>query len=381
METKTKSKALEKFTEVTATLVNPDIRQWKKKGGKVVGYFCSHGPKEIIAASGMLPIRMRATGSKGTEQADAYLDSINCSFCRHCFNLGLIGEYDFIDGAVLHNTCDHARRIYDNWKRYVKTPFVEVMSLPKKTGQLQVDRYRGELVLFKEKLEKKFGVEISERRLWEEIKISNETRRLQRSLYDLRKTKNPPITGAETLAVIVASTAMPAAHYNELLNELLREISGKEGKGGYKARLMVVGSVLDNPSFIQLIEDQGGLVVSDLLCFGTKLMWYDIDESIKDPLTALADYYVTKRPSCPHMFGRLDQSVELIKNMVRDFKVDGIVGELMLFCDNWTIEHYMLSKKLKAQGIPYITLDREYTMGNVGQLRTRIQAFVETLGG
>ena len=323
---------------------------------------------------------MRATGSTGTDLADAYLSSINCSFCRHCFNMGLQGEYDFIDGAVWLSTCDHARRIYDNWKRYVKTPLVHMLSLPKKTGQPQVEWYRDELTIFKERLEKHFAVEISDERLREAIRLHNQTRRLQRRLYDLRKRKNPPITGAETMAVMVAGTAMPNVQYNELLRQLLDEISDLEGNVDYRARLMIVGAILDDPAYVEVIEGQGGLVVTDTLCFGTKMMWKDVDEGIDDPIAALAQYYIAERPSCPHMVGDYPRRASFIRDMVREFKVDGIIGERMLFCDNWTAEHFLLSKEFKAEGIPYMVLDREYLLASVGQLRTRVQAFLETIG-
>jgi len=83
METKVKSKVLQQFQEATETIVNPELKKWLDQGGKVMGYFCSYGPEEIITAAGMVPIRMRAIGSTGTEMADTYMSNINCSFCRH----------------------------------------------------------------------------------------------------------------------------------------------------------------------------------------------------------------------------------------------------------------------------------------------------------
>ena len=379
METAIKSKALQEFAEAAETLVNPAVRSWREQGGKVVGYFCSYMPEEVITAAGFLPFRMRATGSTGTELADAYLSSINCSFTRHCFNMGLRGEYDFIDGAVWPSTCDHVRRIYDNWKRKVNTPFVHIMSLPKKTDEPQVEWYRDEMVNLKEALEKHFGVEITDERLWEAIRLHNETRRLQRQLYELRKRGSPPISGAEALAVMVAGTAMPKERYNQLLRGLLDEISPSEGNADYRARLMIMGGILDDPAFIEVIEEQGGLVVTDSLCFGTRIMWKDVDEGASDPLTALAQYYVADRPSCPRMFGDYARRADFVRDMIRDFKVDGIIGERLIFCDQWAVEHYMLAKEFKPEGIPYLELDREYLLGGIGQMRTRIQAFLETI--
>ena len=380
METKVKSKALQQFQEATETIVNPELKKWIEQGGKVVGYFCCYGPEEVITAAGAVPFRARATGSTGTELSDAYLSSINCSFCRHAFNLGLRGEYDFLEGAVWLNTCDHARRIYDNWLRKVDTPFVRIMSLPKKTGEKQVEWYRDELVNFKEALEKHLGITITDDKLREAIKTHNETRRLLRQLYEFRKKDNPPITGAEALAVVVASTAMPRERFNEMLKELLEDLKEAEGIKDYKARLMIVGGILDDPGYIKVIEEQGALVVTDLSCFGTRVFLNDAAEGDGDPLMALARYYIVDKPSCPRTFGDYPRRAGFVRDMIREFKVDGIIGERLLFCDLWTVEHYMLGNEFKSEGTPYLSLDREYvSAGTVGQLRTRVQAFLETI--
>jgi len=381
LKTHIKSKTFKQFNEATKTLLNPVLQNWKEQGGKIVGYFCSTVPEELITAAGAVPLRMRATGSTSTERSDAFFSSINCSFARHCFNLALIGEFKFLDGVVCVNSCDHVRRIYDNWIRFVPdTQFVEVMSLPRKTEATQVAWYRDEINLIRGKLEKEFGVKITDKTLWKAIKLHNETRRLQKKLYELRKQEKPPITGAETLAVMVAGTAMPKEQYNNMLRALLDELSGTKGSGDYRARIMIVGGILDDPAYVEVIEEQGGLVVTDSLCFGSRIMWVQVDESLSDPAEALAKYYVADRPSCPRFYGEHDNRAKYIIDMCREFKCDGVIGERMMFCDIWAVEHYMLGQDLKAAGIPMLKLDREYLTGGVGQLRTRVQAFLETMG-
>ncbi len=380
METNLKSKAFQEFCEVTSTIVNPDIRKWKDGGGRAVGYFCCAMPEEIITAAGMLPVRIRGTGSQGTELSDSCFSSTNCSFPRHAFNLALQGEFDFLDGLVLFNSCDHLRRVYDHWIRRINTPFVQILSLPKKAETPQVEFFRDNLAELRGLMEKHFGVEITDDKLREQIKIHNETRRLLKQLYELRKADNPPITGAETLAVTVASTAMPKPRYNELLRELLDELSSAEGVTGYRARLMIIGSILDDPAYLEVIEDQGGLVVTDSQCFGTRMMWETVDESISDPLLALAQYSVADRPSCPRMFTEYERRSQYIRNMIRDFNVDGVVFERLAFCEQWGFEQYPIYNDFKEWNIPLLMLDREYILSGVGQLRTRIQAFLETIG-
>ena len=380
MNTDMKSKAFEELSGVAQTLANPRIDNWKEQGGRVVGFFCSSMPEEILTAAGLLPFRMRATGSKSTELSDAYLSSINCSFVRHCLNAALSGDLDFLDGVVVLNSCDNIRRIYDHWTRRMATPFVQIMSLPRKAGEAQVNWFRDELLKLKGNLEEHFGVEITEERLGEAIRLHNQTRRLQRELYELRKGKSPPLSGAEALAVTVAGTAMPKAQYNPLLKELLDDLKKRTVNQDYRARLMIMGGELDDPGYLEVIESQGGLVVTDSLCFGSRMLWKDVDEKVGDPFTALARYYVAERPSCPRVFGEYEQRADFVSQMIRDFKVDGVILERLSFCDLWGFEQYTIKNDFADWKVPLLMLDREYTLSGVGQLRTRVQAFLETIG-
>lgn len=381
MGTVTDSTALQELTAAAENLVNPTMERWKEEGGRMVGYFCSYLPDEILTAAGILPFRMRATGNEGTELADGYLHDCNCSFAKSCFNVALKKEYGFLDGVVWLNTCDHVRRLYENWQHALDEPaFLHFLGLPKKAGEKQVTWFREELEIFTRAVEKQFDVEISEDRLWQAIKLHNQRRRLQRRIYALRRGDTPPISGAETLAVMVAATAMPVEHYNELLRDLLLDLQQREGISDHRARVMVIGGVLDDPAYLEVIESLGALVVTDMMCFGTKMMWEDVDEGTGDPLTALARYQIKDRPHCPRFFGIHEKRSAFIREMVRDFNVDAIISQRLLFCDGWQWEHVRQEDEYQKDGIPHLTLDREYRLGAVGQLRTRVQALLESIG-
>jgi benzoyl-CoA reductase/2-hydroxyglutaryl-CoA dehydratase subunit BcrC/BadD/HgdB len=294
--------------------------------------------------------------------------------------MALKGEYSFLDGLVVFNSCDHIRRIYDHWIRQLDTPFVKIMSLPKKSGPRQVEWFRSELAILKDELETQFGIEITDDKLREAIKLHNESRRLLREMYDLRKSENPPLTGAEALAITVASTASPPAHFNQLLKELLDDVKNVEGNSDYRARLMILGGELDDPGFLSVIEDLGALVVTDSLCFGSRLLWKDVDESIDDPLRALAQYQVNERPSCARMFTEYEKRSEYVHKMLSEYKVDGAIFARLTFCEVWGFEQYSMVNDFKEWNIPLLCIDHEYILSGVGQLRTRFQAFLETMG-
>ncbi len=374
------SKAFQAFSEAVGGIMNPEVEKWKGQGGRAVGYFCSTMPVEVITAAGLLPFRLRATGSTGTELSDAFFSSLNCSFPRHAFNMALKGEYDFLDGLVMFNSCDHIRRVYDHWTRQLKTPFVRILSLPKKAGELQVEWFRSELAVLKEDMQEFYKVEITDEELNRAIKLHNETRRLLRSMYELRKNEEPAVTGAEALTVTAAGAAMPVETYKHLLEEFMNDISKRSGHTGHRARLMLLGGELDNPEFVRVIEEQGGLVVTDSLCFGSRVFWEEVEEDSDDPLTALARYYVAERPPCARVFTEYDKRIDYIRKMLKDFNVDGAIFERLVFCEMWGFEQYSLVNDFKEWDFPLLCIDREYILSGTGQVKTRVQAFLEKMG-
>src|ERR1019366_8213202 len=156
-----------------------------------------------------------------------------------------------------------------NWIRNLDTPFVKVMSLPRKVEQPQIDWYFDEINKIRKEVEEHFDVEITDEKLRDAVKLHNEIRALQKKVYQFRLSDAPLMTGEETLAVMVAGTAIPKPRYKVLLEEFLKDMeSHTETHGGYRARVMIVGGELDDTEFIRLIEEQGALVVTDSTCFG-----------------------------------------------------------------------------------------------------------------
>lgn len=378
MKTQFNSHILDEFKEATTSLTNPAMQEWKNSGGKIIGCMYHYIPEELITAAGMMPYRMRATGSEGTEYSEADFTQINCSFVRHLFDTGIRGKLSFLDGLISANHCDHLRRFYENWQRKIKIPYMHFMPFPKKRGTEQVAWYKQELIDFKDSLEKEFGVTITDEKLLAAIKLFNKTRALQRELYEFRKSKNPPISGADVHAVMVAASTMPKAVYNEKLKKLLEELKTAPALTGYSARFMVVGGELDNPAFIEAIESQGGLVVADSLGYGYRACAVDVQES-GDLMTNLANFQIMERPACPRIFGTTNERNATVKAIAKEYQVDGVISVRLPLCDEWSFEQVNLLKYLKKEEIPYMTLDVEYILDGVGQIKTRAQAFLETV--
>jgi len=374
---------LEKLLEPSGTLINSAIENWLKKGKKVIGYYCPYVPEEIFIAAGMLPFAMRATGSTSTELGDIYCHSGTCSYLRHIIDLSMRGSYNFLDGFVAISCCDHFRRSFDVWRyKFIPVPykelFLQILSIPYKIDSLALDRVKDELIKLRNNLEDYFKVKVSDDDLRAAIKLCNKTRRLLRELYELRKRPDPPVSGEETLSIVIAATAMPKEDFNRLLSEFLKDVSGVEKKNKPNTRLMVVGSIMDDPNYLKIIEELGGLVVADYLCNGTMYFWDPVDESLP-PLEALAKRSL-EHISCPRMVGDHPRRWEFMKDICKDFQVDGIISQRLMFCDIWGAESSMMRWDAEDQDIPVLALEREYILGGMGQLRTRVQAFLETIG-
>ena len=358
---------LEEFREAASRLVNPALEEWKEQGGKILGCLYHFVPEEIITAAGVLPYRMRATESHGCELSESCFTQVNCTFVRHLFDLGMGGHLNFLDGVVTVNNCDHIRRLYDNWESRIKMPYMHFVSFPKKRGPEQVEAYRKELMAFKKSLEDHFKVTITEDGMREAIRLHNQTRRLLRTLYALRKDVAPPVSGAETLAVMMAGTVMPKDRYNALLAELLEAcVNTPEHRDpvyqGQGVRVMLVGGELDSIPLVEAIESQGGLVVTDSLGYGLRAIQKDVDET-DDPLTALARYQLMERPPDPRIFGTSFQRNDNVKKTAEAFRVDGIISFRLLQCDHWGLEQLNLKKYLKKHQLPHLALENEYILG------------------
>ncbi len=374
--------ALKELKDIASDIVNPALQEWKDEGKKVVGYFCSYIPEELLYAADVLPYRVRAAGCTDTSAADVFMSHLNCTFMRSCMQYVLDNKLDFIDGIVLSNSCDHARRMYDlmREKAPVNYEFLHFLSVPHKTTDDAVELYKDAINELKLYIEKTFDVKVTDERLKDAIDIYNETRSLLAKVYELRKQDKPPLNGEECLSVVLAGTMMPKNKYNDLLKQLLEELDDKEPVSDYEFRLMISGSGgCDNPEYYKIIEDLGGLIVTDNLCLGSRYFWHPV-EIDGDLMGSIAKSYL-RRPSCPAMVDSIDERCQYIKDMVKEFDVDGVVYQRMRYCDLWGGAVLDIRKKLQEAEIPLIEIEREYALAGAGQLKTRIQAFMERIRG
>lgn len=364
--------------------LNTYAKEYKAKGGKVLGTYCCHLPEEILYAADVMPYRLKGTGCKDTAEADAYMSTLSCSFARATLENFLNGNYNFMDGLVGSDGCMMVQRVYDNWKEINRDSernlFFHQFTAPRTHSPRAVEFFKMEINELGAAMEKLTGNTITDAKLIHAIEVYNETRWLIRELYELRKAENPVVSGTECLQITLAAMSMDKGEFNALLSKFLIEAKTRAPITDPRARLMLIGSAMDDPEYVKIFEDKGGLFVTDIQCFGTRYLWEPVELENNDPVTSIAKSYLN-RVVCPRMCDMHHEMIDLILEMAKDFNVDGIVYVKMRNCDPWGGESVFIDDKVKAAGLPLLVLEREQQMLNAGQVGIRAEAFMEIIEG
>jgi benzoyl-CoA reductase/2-hydroxyglutaryl-CoA dehydratase subunit BcrC/BadD/HgdB len=366
------------FEEIASRLDNEEVRAWKESGKQVVGSVCSNIPDEILQAAGLLSLRVRAPGIEDTANADSHMHRINCSYTRSVLELLLAGRLDFLDGLVTTNTCDHMLRLASELEANGSFPFVHYFSMYHSLGTAAQEWFIMEMRKMIEHVEASFGTKISDQDLCQSMNATDRVRGLMQHLNELRKEDPPRLSGAEFLNVALTGMSVPKERFCEKLEALIPELEQREPEGSGRPRLLLIGGGCDAPGFIDFLEQGGAWVVADGLCFGTRHYQEYADEEAEDPLHAIANRHA-KRMACPSVMNTFDRNHDLLKQTIRDWRVDGVVCARLKFCDHWAGFRKLLTEALGHDGIPLLDLEREYQTLGSGQIRTRLQAFLEML--
>lgn len=354
-------------------------------GQKVIGYFCCFVPEEIIAAFDMLPYRIQGSQTEAIDQADAYMETTSCPFARSCLNLALKGKYDFFDGFVVPHACDTIEQLYTIWRETKPSALNHFINVPHMRGSSSDTFYRQELNAFIAALEAWSGRTLDMGKLKEAIKLYNKRRALLRELYELRKSDPPIVSGVEVTEAVVAGMGIPALEHIDLLRKFIAEIKTRPVvQKARQPRIFIWGNELDDAAFIRLVEESGAEVVMDDLCTGTRFFWADVPET-EDPLEGIVTRYVntlcprTHQPQAASRAEDLENRFGHIGRFVRDWKADGAIFYIIRYCDTCELEGPDLREYLQGMKLPVLMIEDDYSTSTIGQLRTRIQAFLEMI--
>jgi benzoyl-CoA reductase/2-hydroxyglutaryl-CoA dehydratase subunit BcrC/BadD/HgdB len=273
------------------------------------------------------------------------------------------------------------RRLYDNWAHFVKPDFLALVDLPHLRDEDALKWYRDEIEVLWNKLTDQFSLPQGQEAVWEGIRKTNRTRQLLAELDRQRREETPRLSGREIQEISLFAASVPKERAIPVLEELAGDLEDHDPPEAYRARVLLVGAHLDDPGFIDVLEETGALVVRDAYCCGLRDQLDSVDESDEegDPFLAIANRYLN-RLSCPRMYGDYPRRLEQILRMAEEARVDGIILEQLKFCETWGIDGNVLLNDLKDKGLPVLKLEREYLLGARGQIQTRVQAFLESMG-
>jgi len=246
---------------------------------------------------------------------------------------------------------------------------------PHVIAKSSIDRYIGEIRKFSTCLSEKFGTEITNDLLLNSIKLFNKQRRLIAKIYEKRKSMGVTVKGSDILSMMIAVTAMPVDAANELLERIDASIDDHPAPEKADIRVMITGGCIEEIEIIRIIEGCHAVVVADNLCLGARYFNTEADES-GDPIESLAQRYLYKL-SCPRMINAFNTRMTYIYDTIREYKIDAVITQKLKFCDLWGVENLMLKKEAQRTGFPLLALERELYSESIGQLKTRIQAFIE----
>lgn len=354
------------------------VEELKKEGKKIFGYICCFAPPEIMHAAGIVPYRITGIPGDTTSEVDSHLEPYGCSYVRNCYAQEMKGHLKFLDGLVVSHSCDMVQRLYGIWTYYRPLDYSRLVNYPHQLFTWSQDFYKRELIFFKESLEEYTGKKISEDMIRESIAVFNRNRALIRELYRMRGGDKPTLRSSELMDILVAGGVLPAEEFGELLEEIIEEVKNRPELEPTRARIMVWGCIIDDPTFYRFIEEAGAQVVSDDTCIGTRTWNQDVPD-LEDPYQALKEHYLVNF-ECPRTDrGPGCERFDYIVDLAKKFKANGVVGYTIAFCDPHQLDYPDLRDYLKEKGLPMLQIDDNYSFQPEGAIKTRIQAFVELL--
>jgi benzoyl-CoA reductase/2-hydroxyglutaryl-CoA dehydratase subunit BcrC/BadD/HgdB len=384
-----KNKGLDKAREIYLDSSHR-AKELKAAGKKIIGYPCVYVPLEMLTALDLVPYRTCADIKEPVTEADRALPHSFCPIMRNCLDCALKGKNDFLDGMVAVHSCDPQEKTARIWESYTHYPYFHFIDMPITVRPEALEYFKGQLTDFRKTLEAFTGKKLSADKLEAAIKSHNQQRSLVRELYELTKPSPPHVSGTEIVQVVKALTSLPVAEGNNLLTETIGEVKKRAARPEKKsARLLIWSSTLDDTDIMQALEAKANVVMNES-CGGVRAYRGEV-KLTADRLEGLADYYLNEI-TCARTFrqaalgetrkdyGRdLQSRFGYLKGAIKDWKINGVVMLLVRYCDPFAFEMPSLKDYLNSIGVPSTYIEYDYTTGALAPMRTRVEAFIETI--
>lgn len=359
------------------------MKELKDKGTPVVGAYCTYFPKEIAMAMGASTVSLCSTSDETIPEAEKDLPKNLCPLIKSSYGFAVTDKcpfFYFSDVVVGETTCDGKKKMYEYMSDFKN---VYIMELPNTQNEAAQKLWKSEIIRFKEYLEEHFETTITDEAVKEAIKEENAVRTALKNLYGVMKYDPAPIKGYDLWKVLYGSgfkfdrKAIPA-EINALVDKIEKEYA--EGKmEEKKPRILITGCPIGGApeKVIRAIEDNGGIVVAYENCSGAKSTAELVDEANPDVYDAIAKRYLNI--GCSVMTPNPNR-LKLLDELIDEFHVDGVVEMTLQACHTYNVETLAIRRFVnEKKGIPYIHVETDYSQADIGQLNTRLTAFLEML--
>ena len=376
-------KHLYEFEKLLESANNALVQQACAGGMHAVGYTCYHMPEVLLNTGNCFSVRLRAPLTGSLDISSYYMSNFICDYCKSILERGIEGGYNFLSAIMGTETCSEMNRALEHFElmRIVENDpfFVTFIDMPFKVAEHTVRHYVEQLQLkVLNPLNEVYGTDISDDALRQAVAEHNEVCRILTEIGQFRKEENPRITGYEYHILNLVSYCCPKRLIVDKLRETLEELKTREPDPKPRWRVKIA----DDPGFTKLVEDAGALVVADRFCFGSTPGREEIHLQEGMPvLESIARHYLNTS-QCPRYMSRekVEGRWKFVADLVREYHAQGVLYEQLKFCEYWGYERALASHVITHDyGIPSVAVDRQNATGGNGQLRTRVQAFVESL--
>ena len=359
------------------------VKECKDQHIPVIGAYCSYFPRELATAMGAVPVGLCSSSEETVQIAESILPKNVCPLIKSSYGFAVSDRcpyYHFSDLVVGETTCDGKKKMYEMMAEFKD---VFIMELPNIQSEKGLRLWREEIIRLKDYMEEKFQVVISDEDVRRAIRQENRRRKALKRLYEVMKLEPVPIKGGDLLNVLYGSkyrldTDQVAEDINLLTDRILEEYNPAPGKKR-RPRILITGCPIggDSVKIVKAIEDNGGVVVAFENCTGAKVIDKFVDEEDPDIYGAIARKYFYI--GCAFMTPN-DNRIELLGRMIDEFRADGVVEMILSGCHSVHMESISVRNFVSEEKhIPYIDVVTDYSQGDIGQLNTRMSAFIEML--
>jgi len=359
-----------------------EILEYRTKGGKSIGTFCIYVPDEIALAAGVLPIPLCGGSHWPVDYADKMFPRDICPIIRSTFGMAFSNTCPYKklkDGVVGETTCDAKKKAWDLLG-------FEVLEVPQKKNAIDRALWLSEVRRFREYVEKLSGIKVTKARLKETIALANKRRKVLQAINSFRKLPDPPISGLDALLVSQVALNQDVRAFIPACEELIDELESRArhglsayGRPGPRILLAGTPSPRGNAKVHYALESSGLRIVADESCTGIRYYRDLVDETaedLDDMIEAIADRYLLIDCSC---FSPNAERSQNIMNIVEEFKIQGVVHNILAFCHAYNIETKVIDNALAPARIPSLKIVTDYSFEDLEQLKVRIETFSELI--